>query len=395
MVVRLRKLYEKWEKEDDVHMAILQGAGGTFCSGADVKMLFELGTKGNFSECKAFFRELYLLSYTLNTYEKITVALMDGAVMGGAFALNMLADFRIAAEQTVFSVPETQMGFHPDAGGSYMLSKLLGSFGEYLALTGECLDATDMCILGFINGYIQSKNADEVVHQLHALNTDDPEIVEHILHGYNEGVYKDPDSCLHRIESINNCFSKETVEDIIHALELEAHGRDYGWYRDVIDNIKAASPLCQKIALRSIREARLETLPQCLKREYRLSCRLISGAVSHDFYEGVRARHVDKDQMPRWYPPHLELVTSDMVDHYFQSLGEEELQLPVEEREGIPETLQGVPHHVEEYETINRLETVPQQSIETSDILEWATGAAYARSGSQSTHVSQQAETSH
>jgi 3-hydroxyisobutyryl-CoA hydrolase len=49
------------------------------------------------------------------------------------------APFRIATENTVFAMPETKIGFFPDVGGSYVLSRLDGYLGTYLGLTGSDL----------------------------------------------------------------------------------------------------------------------------------------------------------------------------------------------------------------------------------------------------------------
>ncbi|KAL5224536.1 hypothetical protein ABZP36_011175 [Zizania latifolia] len=86
-----------------------------------------------------------------------------------------------------------------------------------------------------------------------------------------------------------------------------------------------------------IREGRYQTLDECLVREYRMSINGISEKFSHEFREGVRARLVDKDLAPKWDPPALEYVSTDMVDSYFAPLGEfePELKLPTEQREAF------------------------------------------------------------
>ncbi|MGV7468076.1 enoyl-CoA hydratase/isomerase family protein, partial [Mycobacterium kansasii] len=84
------------------------------------------------------------------------------------------------------------------------------------------------------------------------------------------------------------------------------------------------------VSLRSIREGRFQTLDECLVREYRMSLQGVSGTVSNDFREGVRARMVDRDFSPKWDPPSLDKVSDDMVDQYFSRLSnsEPELELP-------------------------------------------------------------------
>ena len=59
-----------------------------------------------------------------------------------------------------------------------------------------------------------------------------------------------------------------------------------------------------------------------MRLEFRLTNRFMRG---HDFYEGVRAIIIDKDQSPKWEPAMLEDVSAVEVDGYFASLGSEEL----------------------------------------------------------------------
>nr|GMD71619.1 3-hydroxyisobutyryl-CoA hydrolase-like protein 1, mitochondrial [Ipomoea batatas] len=87
-----------------------------------------------------------------------------------------------------------------------------------------------------------------------------------------------------------------------------------------------------------IREGRFQTFDQCLIREYRMTVQAISGQVTNDFREGVRARLVDKDLTPKWDPPSLDHVSNDMVEQYFSplSLSEPDLDLPTQQREPFP-----------------------------------------------------------
>ncbi len=59
--------------------------------------------------------------------------------MGGGVGLSAPATFRVATENTLFAMPETDIGYCPDVGGSYYLSRLDGEIGTYLSLTGARL----------------------------------------------------------------------------------------------------------------------------------------------------------------------------------------------------------------------------------------------------------------
>jgi 3-hydroxyisobutyryl-CoA hydrolase len=60
--------------------------------------------------------------------------------VGGGVGLSIHAPFRVATEKTVFAMPETKIGYAPDVGASFFLSRLDGELGTYLALTGNTLE---------------------------------------------------------------------------------------------------------------------------------------------------------------------------------------------------------------------------------------------------------------
>ncbi|KAF3666149.1 3-hydroxyisobutyryl-CoA hydrolase-like protein 2, mitochondrial [Capsicum annuum] len=246
----------------------------------------------------------------------------------------------------VYSNPEAQVGFHPDAGASYYLSRLPGYLGkcnkillisrflcgnmlvrEYLALTGGKLNGVEMIACGLATHYSLKERLPWMEERLGKLITDDPLVIESSLAQYGDLVYPDTTSVLHKFEKIDKCFSQDTVEEIIEALEREAAESHDEWCNTVLNKIKAASPLSLKVALKSIREGRFQPLDQCLVREYRISDNWVSKKVSDDFCEGVRARLVDKDFAPKWGPARLEEVTTDMVDCFFIPLDELEPEL--------------------------------------------------------------------
>ncbi|KAH9605934.1 hypothetical protein KSS87_004117 [Heliosperma pusillum] len=308
------------------------GNGRAFCSGADVVSLYQLINDGKVDECKNFLDTLYRFVYLLGTYAKPHVAILDGITMGAGGGISLPGMFKLVTDKTVFSHPETQLGFHPDAGASYYLSRLPG---EYLALTGDKLNGVDMIGTGLATHYCLSARLPLVEERLGKLITDLPSVIESSLAQYGDIVYPENTSVIYKIQTIDKCFSHDTVEEIFDALEKEAADTSSEWCISTLKKLKEASPLSLKITLRSIRDGRFQPLDKCLAREYRISSNCISQRVSNDFCEGVRARLVDKDFAPKWDPPTLEDVSKEMVDTIFSPLGEfeSELELPTTLRE--------------------------------------------------------------
>ncbi|KAL0341071.1 UNVERIFIED_CONTAM: 3-hydroxyisobutyryl-CoA hydrolase-like protein 1, mitochondrial [Sesamum radiatum] len=337
MLARLLKLYRNWEDDPDIGFVLMKGGGRAFSAGGDVVSLYNLIKKGNLEECKHFFQTIYNFIYLLGTYLKPNVALLNGFTMGGGAGISMPSTFRVATDKTIFATPETLIGFHPDAGASFYLSHLPGHLGEYLALTGEKLNGAEMLSCGLATHFSQITKLPLVEEQLGNLVTDDPSVIETYLGNHGDTVRPDQTSVIHRIDTLDKCFSHDTVEEIIESLENEAAKTNEGWCTSALKKLKEASPLSLKVSLKSIREGRFQTLDQCLIREYRMCLQGISGQISGDFCEGVRAKLVDKDLVPKWDPPSLEHVSQDMVDQYFTPLSafEPELELPTKQREAF------------------------------------------------------------
>ncbi|EPS73523.1 hypothetical protein M569_01231, partial [Genlisea aurea] len=336
MAARLNRLYESWEDNSDIGFVIMKGASdAAFCSGTDVIELNRLLSEGKAQECKVFFASLYKFVYVLGTYLKPHVAILDGVAMGGGAGISLPGMFRLVTDRTVFSVPEVQIGFHPDLGASYYLSRLPGYLGEYLALTGDKLNGAEMLACNLATHYSIKEKLPWIEERLGNLRTDDPAVIGSSLSQYGSLVYPENTSVLHKIQTIDEIFGCDTVEEIVEALEYKAGDSADKWFASVLDKIKEASPLSLKVTLQSIREGRFQTLDQCLTREYSTSLKFISKQVSDDFCEGVRARLVDKDFAPKWNPSSLEGVTDDMIGYFFSPIDGDEpsLDLPVSIRE--------------------------------------------------------------
>ncbi|XP_010524414.1 PREDICTED: 3-hydroxyisobutyryl-CoA hydrolase-like protein 1, mitochondrial [Tarenaya hassleriana] len=337
MGFRLGKLYKNWEDDPNIGFVTMKGSGRAFCAGGDIVSLYHLIKEGRRDAMKEFFRALYNFIYLLGTYLKPHVAILDGITMGGGGGVSIPGTFRVATERTIFATPETIIGFHPDAGASFYLSHLPGYLGEYLGLTGEKLSGAEMLACGLATHYINSERVPVMEEELKKLATDDPSVIESSLERCSGLVYPEKTSVLHRIESLNKCFSHDTVEEIIDSLESESSRTKEAWCISALSRLKEVSPLALKVSLRSIREGRSQTLDQCLAREYKMSLQGTLGQISGDFCEGVRARVIDKDCAPKWDPPTLDKVSTDMVDQYFCGLSpsEPDLELPTKLRESI------------------------------------------------------------
>ncbi|XP_048446317.1 3-hydroxyisobutyryl-CoA hydrolase-like protein 2, mitochondrial [Pyrus x bretschneideri] len=336
MAARLKRLYESWEDNPDIGFVLMKGSGRAFCSGADAVSLYQLVNEGDVDECKKFFETLYKFVCIQGTYLKPHVAIMDGITMGAGAGIAIPGMLRVVTDKTIFSNPEAQIGFHPDAGASFYPSRLPGYLGIIYFCTFEKENGVEMIACRLATHYTLNARLAMVEERLGNLVTDEPSVIETALaQQYGDLVYLDRRSILSKLDVIDRCFSHDTIEEIFDALEKEAADSYDEWCKTVLKKIKEASPLSLIVSLQSIREGRFQPLDQCQAREYRTSLAAISNRVSSDFSEGVRARLVDKDFAPKWNPTSFKDVSKDMVDCYFLPLPEvePELKLPTAMRE--------------------------------------------------------------
>jgi enoyl-CoA hydratase len=124
---------------------------------------------------------------------------------------------------------------------------------------------------------------------------------------------------------IDGTFSGGTIEAILDGLGAEAAsgGPEAAWAAETYAGLMAKSPTSLKVTLRQLTVGRDCDVEQALRLEYRLTQHFMT---AHDFYEGVRALLIDKDQLPRWQPASLAAVDDALVEAYFAPLGERELR---------------------------------------------------------------------
>ncbi|KAK7836679.1 3-hydroxyisobutyryl-coa hydrolase-like protein 5 [Quercus suber] len=340
VVSLLADYLEKWEKDNKAELIIIKGAGRAFSAGGDLKMFYD-GRKSKDSCLEVVYR-MYWLCYHIHTYKKTQVALVHGISMGGGASLMVPMKFSVVTEKTVFSTPEASIGFHTDCGFSYIHSHLpghlgkhnhVGTFaGEYLALTGARLNGKELVAAGLATHFVPSEKLPELEKRLISLNSGDKNAVKSAIEEFSVEVQLDEDSVLNKKSIIDECFSKDSVAEIIKSFEAEASKEGNGWIGAVLKGLKRSSPTGLKITLRSIRDGRKQTLPESLKKEFRLTMNILRASISEDVYEGIRALTIDKDNAPKWDPSSLDKVEDEKIDLVFQPFKEDlEVQIPEKE----------------------------------------------------------------
>lgn len=314
MIVIIYEQLKKWEKDNTVHAVVIRSEGDkAFCAGGDVRWLYEHG-RHNLSACMDFFRDEYRLNQYIANYPKPYIALMQGMTMGGGVGVSLHGNYPIAGEQFQFAMPETTIGFFPDIGSSYLLGQCPGAIGMYLGLTGQRITAQDALYCGLIKFIIPADAFPELLDVLSKLDLqhDSKKQLDNCLINFSPPKTPASGAIAENIEKINTYFSVTHLDETL--LKLRANSQD-PWAQSVLQTLLQKSPLSLFVTFSQLQRTKSLSLVECLDIDYTLVKNFMRG---HDFYEGVRALLIDKDNSPQWTPANLAEVNKQMVDDYFK-----------------------------------------------------------------------------
>ncbi|AFC42318.1 enoyl-CoA hydratase/isomerase family protein [Mycobacterium intracellulare] len=303
MVDDLTAILTGWAGDEAVRAVVLSGAGERgLCAGGDVVSIYHSARKDG-AEARRFWRDEYLLNAQIADFAKPYVAVMDGIVMGGGVGVSAHANTRVVTDTSKIAMPEVGIGFIPDVGGVYLLSRAPGGLGLHAALTGAPFSGADAIAMGFADHYVPHADIEAFRRAIVG------DGVENALAKYT--VEPPPSELAAQRDWIDDCFARDTVEDIVAA--LAGHGA--GPANDAANLIATRSPIALSVTLEAVRRAaELETLKDVLVQDYRVSSASLR---SHDLVEGIRAQLIDKDRNPKWSPAQLAAVTAADVEAYF------------------------------------------------------------------------------
>lgn len=262
-----------WSTDDAVTSVELRGAGERgFCSGADVRELATAMREGQ--DWVYGLRQEYGLQSLLSHYPKPTTAHLYGITMGGGLGTGAAVSRRLVDSTSVMAMPETKIGWFPDAGMMFWLSRA-GAVGTHCALTSATFGAGDALHMNIADESTDGETA----------------------------------APLHDADWIKESYSSDDAVEIARRLEEHSHPDAQTAARD----LRRRSPFAVHVALRKLRESMDMSHDEVLARDLELSPRVLDV----DFAEGVRALLVDKDNQPRWQHERLEDVPQQMVDDVF------------------------------------------------------------------------------
>jgi enoyl-CoA hydratase len=318
MSIGIDQALDQFEADPAVSLVLLEGAGERgLCAGGDIRGLYESSRAGG-DLGKRFWRQEYVMNARIGKYPKPYVAFMDGLVMGGGVGLSAHGRHRVVTERTKLAMPEVGLGFFPDVGGTWLLSRAPGEIGTYFGLTGQTMNGPDAIYARFADAVVPSAKLTALREGLTKVRpgTLSSEI-KALIDGFATDETSGPVAAMQ--PTIDGWLAHDRMEDIVASLKRD--GSELA--QATLKTLAEKSPRGMVVTLKLLRLARTSSsLEECLVREYRAALEVFR---SDDFREGVRAAVIDKDRNPTWSPPKIEDVTPAMIAPYFAEIGADEL----------------------------------------------------------------------
>lgn len=315
MVRQLQQQLSAWAEDAHVYAVVLRADGEkAFCAGGDIRALYDNHLAGN-QDNQTFFREEYALDLYIHNYPKPVVALMDGYVLGGGMGLVQGASFRVISENTRMGMPEVGIGYFPDVGGSFFLSRLANHIGRYMAASGNPIKAADALAVGLADWHLPKEQFAEFDRCLdhmrwggHA-NEAIRSLLETLAHKHLDG------SELAKLApAIHRHFAHADAKAVYHSLKNETEDHLKAWADKLVETLDSRSPLAVASAFELIKRGANLSLENCFNLEFYLDCIWFDQG---DIMEGVRALIVDKDKNPKWQHAHIDEVQQEQVQALF------------------------------------------------------------------------------
>lgn len=332
MAATLLAQLDAWAADPDVPLVVLQGAGDkAFCTGGDLHGLYRsmlAQRAGGDRDVRAnahagdFFATEYRLDYRIHTYPKPIICWGDGLVMGGGVGLMAGASHRVMTERSRLGMPEIAVGLFPDVGASWLLSRVPGRAGLFLALTGARLDAGDAIFAGLADTYVTSDRRAQLFQDIRVIPwspypQENHRLVSGLLQQH-AAPSAPPGPLRAHFDLIRDVCSLPALEEAVIAIAglPERLGGGEPWLAAAAKTLAAGAPGSVRLAWELQHRARLLSLAAVFRVEYVVA---LHCAAHGDFLEGVRAMLIDKDRSPRWQPDSLAQATAAWADAFFLS----------------------------------------------------------------------------
>lgn len=283
---RLRDLVFKYASNNVYYSVIWKPHDEHLCTGMNLYSMYSMLMSHSataLEDIRSYYRTSYQTAYYLATLDKPFFTLLHGDIAGVGAGIALSTAFPLATESSRVSLPGCRYGSLGAEGGAlFKFSRLPGRIGEYLMISGKTLHSSDIVHVGFANHFMPSDRIELLEARLAETDTGDLPTLLNALAPFTDT--PDEPTIFKYFDSINRCFEKDSIQEIMTALEEETENVE--WAQNTLKAMRQNSPLAMAITLKATRIGRYLPLLNCLNLEYSIMARL---AQHPEFAEGVSA----------------------------------------------------------------------------------------------------------
>ena len=311
-------------------VVLFSGEGKAFCAGGDIVSLYNAKiTTPNSKFLKDFFRYEYLLDYSITKIIPTQICFWNGAVMGGGVGISINSPFKICTDNSIFAMPEGKIGLFTDVGASYFLPRLLNNsheLGLYLALTGERINGKNLAVTGVASHYVSQDKFDKIKQKIiESVNekTSKKDLSD-LLQANCDYTYDSKKFDFPNKEIIKFAFKFDKLESIFDRLDSIKSGNEKNfssednksWAEKTHKTLSIQSPLSLQVIWELLKRG---TEMTSIEEAFNVEAQVVSGFMEEsDFFEGVRALLIEKDNKPKWKHTSIKEVNlEEMKEKYF------------------------------------------------------------------------------
>ncbi len=272
-----------------------------FCAGGDIKAAYDAMNTKNLDDAKAFFELEYKLIYSLATYPKPIISLVNGLCFGGGMGLSMHNAIRVLTQNAMLGMPETIIGFFPDVGASFRFAQFPKAWANYYALTGNTIPIAHALRWNMADYFVDASCLPAL---LDALTHDAPP--EKIFENFSKQA---PDESVFGENWVEDVFEKG-LQEIFETLKVHENSETQ---KTLID-LNARSPLSLRVTHKLLEVTSSLDLKKSLELDNIIALNFMKDS---DFQEGIRAQIIDKDKNPKWKYGPLD-INDDKVEAFFR-----------------------------------------------------------------------------
>eukprot|EP01130_Rhizamoeba_saxonica_P005625 TRINITY_DN2243_c0_g2_i1.p1 TRINITY_DN2243_c0_g2~~TRINITY_DN2243_c0_g2_i1.p1 ORF type:complete len:265 (-),score=43.06 TRINITY_DN2243_c0_g2_i1:35-829(-) len=218
---------EDFSNNPQVRIVVLTGNGNYFCTGMDLSSGNQANLRQELTSGKAANQTINLFM-SLYHYQKPTIALLNGAALGGGVGLMFACDIRIGTKKGYFSFPEVRRGIVPATISTIIVPQIGSSVALDLMLTGRKISYQRACSLGFISEVVDDDRLEDTASTfINYLLSGGPSalrVIKEIVHHRD-----DYPTMEQNVEYVKEIFSQMFNAEAMHGIQSFAKREKPDW----------------------------------------------------------------------------------------------------------------------------------------------------------------------